>query len=86
MDEAQIEVTKDLVKFKMFKTEQEGKEFRASNPTWGELAHTEKGWYSAYSLPGVLATESVKEAGEYYKLNVELTAGYIIHRNWFGCH
>ena len=86
MDEAQIEVTKDLVKFKMFKTEQEGKDFRTNNPTWGELAHTEKGWYSAYSLPGVLATESVKEAGEYYKLNVELTAGYIIHKNWYGCH
>lgn len=85
-DEAQVETTKDQVQFKMFKTEQEGKEFRQHNPTWGELAHTDKGWYSAYSLVGVLATESVKEAGEYYKLNVELTAGYIIHRNWFGCH
>jgi hypothetical protein len=85
-DEAQSEVTKDLVKFKMFKTEEEGKLFREDNPTWGELAHTDKGWYSAYSLPGVLATQSVKEAGEYYKLNVELTAGYIVHKNWYGCH
>jgi len=85
-DEAQIEVTRDMVQFKMFKTEEEGKAFRVENPTWGELAHTEKGWYSAYSLPGVLATQAVKEAGEYYELNVELTAGYIIHRNWYGCH
>jgi len=70
----------------MFKTEQEGKDFRCENPAWGELGHTDKGWYCAYSLVGVLATEAVKEAGEYYKLNVELTAGYIINRNWFGCH
>lgn len=86
LDEAQIEVTKDLVKFKMFKTEEEGKEFRKQNPAWGELGHTEKGWYSAYSLPGLLATQAVKEAGEFYKLNVELTAGYIVGTNWKTCH
>jgi hypothetical protein len=85
-DEAQIEVTKDLVKFKMFKTEEEGKEFRKQNPTWGELGHTEKGWYSAYSLPGLLATQAVKESGEFYNLNVELTAGYIVAKNWYGAH
>ena len=85
-DEAQVEVSKNLVKFKMFKTEEEAKAFRKENPDWGEVAHTEKGFYSAYSLPGVLAVEAVKEAGQYYNLNVELTAGYIVHRNWAGCH
>ena len=85
-DEAQLELSKSLVKFKVFKTEEEAKAFRANNLDWSEVAHTDKCWYSAYSLPGVLATQAVKEAGEYYKLNVELTAGYIIHKNWFGCH
>ena len=85
-DEAQLEVTKDLVKFKLFKTEQEAKDFRKNNPEWGEVSHTDKGYYCAYSLPGVLATQAVKEAGEYYNLNVELTAGYIVHKNWAGCH
>lgn len=85
-DEAQTEVSKSLVKFKMFKTEQEAKEFHKANPEWGEVAHTDKGYYCAYSLPGVLAVQSVKEAGQYYNLNVELTAGYIVHKNWFGCH
>lgn len=85
-DEAQTEVSKNLVKFKMFKTEEEAKEFHKANPEWGEVAHTEKGYYCAYSLPGVLAVQSVKEAGQYYNLNVELTAGYIVHKNWFGCH
>lgn len=85
-DECQAEVTKDLVKFKMFKTEEEAKAFRKDNPTWGEVSHTPKGYYCAYSDVGVLAVESVKESGEYYNLNVELTAGYIIHKNWAGCH
>ena len=85
-DEAQLEVTKGLVKFKMFKTEQEAKAFRKENPDWGEIAHTDKGYYSAYSEAGVLAVESVVEAGRYYKLNVDLSAGYIVHKNWYGCH
>ena len=85
-DEAQLEVTKGLVKFKLFKTEEEAKAFRKENPEWGEIAHTEKGYYSAYSEAGVLAVESVIEAGRYYKLNVDLSAGYIVHKNWYGCH
>lgn len=85
-DEAQIEITKGFVKFKMFKTEEEAKAFRKENQTWGEVSHTERGWYSAYSRVGELAVESVVEAGRYYKLNVDLSAGYIIHKNWYGCH
>ena len=86
LDEAQSELSKDLVKFKMFATESEAKEFKKENKDWSDVAHTDKGYYCAYSVPCILATQSVKEAGEYYKLNVELTAGYIVHRNWFGCH
>jgi len=70
----------------MFNTENEAKEFKKSNHNWSDIAHTDKGYYCAYSEAGVLATKSVTEAGEYYKLNVELTAGYIIHKNWAGCH
>ena len=44
------------------------------------------GVFVAYSRPGELATEAVKEAGEYYKLNVELTAGYVVGKNWAMCH
>lgn len=86
MDEAQLELSKNLVKFKLFNTEEEAKEFKKENKDWSDISHSEKGYYCAYSLVGVLASESVKEAGEYYKLNVELTAGYIINRSWAGCH
>lgn len=85
-DEAQYELNKELVKFKLFKTEDEAKEFKKHNPDWSDISHSEKGYYCAYCEPMLLAVQSVKEAGEYYKLNVELTAGYIINRSWAGCH
>lgn len=43
-------------------------------------------YFTSYSLAGELAAEAVKEAGEYYKLNVELTAGYMFGANWRDCH
>ena len=86
LDEAQYELNKELVKFKLFHTEDEAKEFKKHNPDWSDISHSEKGYYCAYCEPMLLAVQSVKEAGEYYKLNVELTAGYVIHKNWAGAH
>lgn len=88
MDEAQLEVKKELVKFKRFSTEEEAQEFKNSQTQiWSDIKpHIAGGFFVAYSRAGELAAEAVKEAGEYYKLNVELTAGYMVHRNWAGCH
>ena len=86
MDEAQYEISKDLVKFKIFRTEEEAKEFKKLNKDWSDISHSDKGFYCGYSLPGIMAVEAVREAGEYYKLNVELTAGYIIGYSWKSCH
>lgn len=112
-DEAQIEVTKSLVKFKIFndkalnrkiydnKEEQKIEDARciqeiqkwketeeqASGKIWSDIKPSPKGgWFVAYSRVGELAAIAVREAGEYYKLNVELTAGYMIGRNWSECH
>ena len=85
-DEAQLEVTKGQVKWKMFPTEEEAKAFKRENPTWSDVGHSAKGYYVGYCRAGELAIESVKEAGEYYKLNVELTAGYMLGTNWATCH
>lgn len=85
-DEAQFEVDKSLVEWKMFKTEEEAVKFKQENAGWGEVGHTEKCWYVGKSIVGVLASESVKEAGEYYKLNCPLTADYIMGVNWATCH
>lgn len=42
--------------------------------------------YVGYCRAGELAIHAVKEAGDYYGLNVELTAGYMLGKNWAECH
>lgn len=87
-DEAQLEVRKELVKFKKFATQEEAEEFKqAQQEIWSDIKESPKGGvYVAYCRAGELAAQSVKEAGEYYNLKVGLTAGYMIHKNWAGCH
>lgn len=112
-DEAQLEVTRDLVEFKWFSKESLGwtqaddekeqeridKECLAKVNQWKaeEEARTGKlwanvhespkgGWFTAYSRAGELASIAVKKAGEYYGLNVELTAGYDLGNSWASCH
>lgn len=87
MDEAQVEVSRDLVKFKMFKTEEEAKNFNEVGKVWSDVGHAPDGrYFRAYSVVGELAAKAVNMSGEYYKLNVELTAGYQVGRNWKECH
>jgi len=86
-DEAQMELTKDLVKFKMFASEDEANNFSEEGKDWSDVGHAPDGRsFRAYSIVGQLAADSVIEAGEYYDLPIELTAGYQIGRNWGECH
>ncbi len=57
-----------------------------TDKVWSDVGHTDKAFYVAYNRAGELATKAVSDAGEYYKLKVELTAGYIIGTNWATCH
>lgn len=85
-DEAQSEISKSLVTFKMFDSEEEARTFKDSK-VWSDIGKAKNGkYFRAYCKAGELAVESVKEAGEYYKLNVELTAGYVIGTDWASCH
>jgi DNA polymerase I-like protein with 3'-5' exonuclease and polymerase domains len=86
-DEAQYEVRRSAVKFKKFETEEEAKNFvDPEGRKWSDVIHNDKGWFRAYNRAGELAVQAVKMSGEYYKLNVELTAGYMIGTNWATCH
>lgn len=87
-DEAQLEVRKELVKFKTFETQEEAQTFKSTqSEIWSDIKDSPKGGvYVGYCRAGELAAQAVKEAGDYYKLNVDLTAGYMIHKNWAGCH
>jgi len=53
---------------------------------WSDVMHTDKMYYVGYCRAGELATIAVREAGQYYKLNVELSAGYMLGTNWASCH
>lgn len=86
-DEAQCELSKASVRFKKFADEAEAKAFVCPDgKRWSEVIHNDKGYFRAYNRAGELATIAVKDAGEYYKLKVELTAGYNIGRNWAETH
>lgn len=105
-DEAQLEVTRDLVEFKWFSKESLGwtsedddkdclakvnqwkaEEEARTGKIWANVHESPKGgWFTAYSRAGELASLAVKKAGEYYGLNVELTAGYDLGNSWASCH
>lgn len=112
-DEAQLEVTRDLVHFKWFSKESLGwtqvddpeeqkkidkecldkvntwkeEEEKRTGKIWANVHESPKGgWFTAYSRAGELASIAVNKAGEYYNLNVPLTAGYDIGNSWASCH
>lgn len=100
-DEAQVEVSRSLVKMKSFPFEEGNKEsekaakaladsykkeMEATGEIWSNVGHTDKVYYVGYTLAGDLAIQAVREAGQYYKLNVELSAGYDLGTNWATCH
>lgn len=90
-DEAQSEVDKGSVTFKMFATEDEAaayKERRLSvGEVWSDIKPSPKGgYYVAYCKAGQLAVEAVQESGQDYGMVVSLTAGYMVGLDWKMCH
>lgn len=95
-DEAQMEMHKSLVKWKMVRipagddglktAEKELKAFKAENPGWSEVGHTATHAYIGKCAAGQLIQEAVVETSRYYNLNVTLAADYILGRSWGECH
>jgi len=81
-----LEVSRTLVEFKKFNSEEECKAFTEEGKLWSDPIHNDKGWFRAYCRAGELAVQAVVYAGEFYKLNVPLSAGYMIGTNWATCH
>ena len=91
MDEAQLEVTKDLVKFKIFESKEIAKAWKQKheqmdNKLYSNVGEIDGKVFVGYSIAGELASRAIKQAGEYYKLRIDLSAGYDIGRNWAECH
>ena len=100
-DEAEYELTLDLVEMKLFPvTEWEYKndkpfssmvlrqieEFRITNINWSATHRSDSSYDLSYSIVGDLALQAVAQAGAYYKLNVPLTAEYMIGKTWADVH
>lgn len=90
-DESQLEQKREGFKFKMFATEEEAsvwKEEQEANSEriYSDIGHNQKGYYVAWCLGGELASKAARQASEYYGLNVDLTAGYMVGQNWGDCH
>lgn len=89
-DECQLAVKPSLIKYKVFKTEDELKEFES---TWeGEQLGSPvegKNGTLVVALPNVVSraiTKAIDMAVEEVKLNVPLACEWVVHKNWYGCH
>ena len=89
-DECQLAVNPKLVQYKIFKTEDELKEFES---TWdGEQLGSSVGGKSGtlvIALPNPVSraiTKAIDMAVEEVKLKVPLGCEWVVHKNWYGCH
>ena len=89
-DECQLAVNPKLVQYKIFKTEDELKEFES---TWdGEQlgsAVEGKNGTLVVALPNPVSkaiTKAIDMAVEEVKLKVPLGCEWVVHKNWMGCH
>lgn len=90
-DETQLEVSKDLVKFKKFSTEEKAEEWKKqyeenTGKILSGVIHKGDDYFVAYSIIGETAVKAAIEAGEYYNLNVPLAAEYMVGTNWAETH
>ena len=89
-DECQLAVNPSLIKYKVFKTEDEANEFVN---TWegeqlGSIVEGKGGTF-VVALPNPVSqaiTKAIDMAVEEVNLKVPLGCEWVVHRNWMGCH
>lgn len=85
-DEAQIEVSKSLVEWKVFSGEQEAKTFKNTSEGWSEVGHQGSKYFVGKSLVSDLLVEAVNETTAKLKLNIPLGVEYVYGTGWHSCH
>lgn len=91
-DEAQCEVSKTLVKWKKFKTEEDAKAFKKEEKEkgvyWSEPTHPKEDGtvFIAYSEVTQVLWDCVNKVSKDLKLNVPLAIEFIYERDWGACH
>ncbi len=88
LDEAQLEESKKNFTFKVFDTKEEAEEYSSNDSKmWSEPIIGKGGKYViGWSRASELISEAVDMTTECFKLNVPLSADYIIGRSWKDCH
>ena len=90
MDECQLAVNPKLIKFKVFNTEDEAKDFVKSwdGEQLGAIVEGNGGKF-VVALPNPVSSAIIKAidmAVEEVKLKVPLGCEWVVHKSWFGCH
>lgn len=85
-DEAQCEITKGLVQWKMFADKESCVAFVQDNPEWVGPGKSERGFFAALSPANQIVKDAVEMTNSYYKLNVPLAVDPQYGRNWAECH
>ena len=90
-DESVIDESRESIRVWMYPSEEQAKAFKSktekvSGKILSEIIHKGDKFAVVYSPAGELAVKSIKFGGEFYKLNVELTSGYLVGKNWSEIH
>ena len=86
-DEAQMEVSKGLIDWKIFKEEDEAIAFKkSSTDNWSEVGHIGDKWFVGKSVISDLLLEAVDETTAKLKLNIPLGVEFIYGDSWATCH
>lgn len=84
-DEAQLEISKGLVRWKKFNDEAEQKVYCKENPEWIPV-HSDKGWFAGWTPVNKALFEAVDETNKHFKINVPLAIDPQLGYNWSSCH
>lgn len=85
-DEAQMEVSKGLIEWKVFSDEQEAKTFKKTHEGWSEVGHQGQKFFVGKSIVADLLVEAVNETTAKLKLNIPLGVEYVYGTGWHSCH
>ena len=85
-DEVQMEMSKSLIKWKKFESDELAKQFCDSNEDWIGPLHFDGYVFCAHSIMNNICKEAVKLTNEHYKLNIDLAVDPTYGRNWCETH
>ena len=85
-DEQQHEISKSLIKWRKFESDDAANDFKALNKHWVGPLHLSGGVFLAYSIVNEIVEEAITLTNNFYKLNVPLGVDPQYGRTWAECH